>query len=302
MGATFLELWTVGGPDGPERHLEMATARWQAWLHRDGRGCYLRDAAPRRLGCRGPWPGAPCARPAGLRQGPALRSHRRHMTNAQRERLGYRVLSGPPWRPHRSAVTVLARAARRAPRSGLMADQKPAEEEAVACTALPRPGGELPPRASGVRWPIARAGRPRTGGVAAARRGERPVRRLRPLVGTPIPARAGRRAGDRAARDGRLRGDDRGLSQASTSGTIGAFPATGSPAARDAERGSTVECLAPSAAALHRLRGAGGQNGSTAGGVRCSRRGERVGGPRWHAGASPRPPTWSGHRRQPRAA
>ena len=34
MGAAFLELFTIGGPDGPEKHLRYANPQWQARLHR----------------------------------------------------------------------------------------------------------------------------------------------------------------------------------------------------------------------------------------------------------------------------
>ncbi len=133
MGATFLELWTVGGPDGPERHLEIATARWQAGLHRDGRGCIY--VTPHLgawdLGAHG------LVRHARALLVYAKAQHSQaidDMTNAQRERLGYRVVMARH-RDRTAAVAVL-RALREGASVGLMADQKPADEEALPARFL----------------------------------------------------------------------------------------------------------------------------------------------------------------------
>jgi KDO2-lipid IV(A) lauroyltransferase len=126
MGATFLELWTVGGPAGPERSLRVLVPRWMESLHRRHRAVIY--VTP-HLGC---WDvGA-----HGLvRYSRKLLVYAKaqhsaevdRLTNLQRERMGYRVLMAR--HGDRTAAVTAMRSLRDGDALGLMADQKPADEE-----------------------------------------------------------------------------------------------------------------------------------------------------------------------------
>lgn len=132
IGATFLELWTVGGPDGPERHLECWTAGWQRRLHRQGGCIYVTPhLGAWDLGAHG------LVRAAGRLLVYAKAQHSAAIdaiTNQQRERLGYQVLLAR--HGDRTAALAALRALRAGASLGLMADQKPADEEAVPARFL----------------------------------------------------------------------------------------------------------------------------------------------------------------------
>ncbi len=128
MGANFIEVWTIGGPDGPERHLRLLTPRWQQRIHAQGRA----------LAYVGPHLGAWDVGGHGI-VGPARRllvyAKAQHspevdrLVNMQRERLGYRVLLTQHG-DRTGAVTVL-RSLREGASVALMGDQRPGDHEAA---------------------------------------------------------------------------------------------------------------------------------------------------------------------------
>ncbi len=136
MGASFLELWTVGGPDGPERHLRVLTPHWQRHLHRAGTGVVY--VSPHL----GAWDiGALGIQAASRRLGVYVKAQHSAdvdvLLNAQRERLGYSVL----WARHgeRTAALQALRMLREGGSLALLADQNPADEEAVPALLLGLP-------------------------------------------------------------------------------------------------------------------------------------------------------------------
>ncbi len=128
MGANFLELWTVGGPDGPERHIRTLAPGWHALVHRRHPGCAFLTAH------LGTWDmGA-----AGVRQFvPRFLAYAKaqhnpavdRLVNAQRERTGITVLLAE--HGDRSSAVLVMRALRQGTPVGLMADQAPGSREGV---------------------------------------------------------------------------------------------------------------------------------------------------------------------------
>jgi len=126
LGATFLELWTVGGPDGPERHLEILTPHWQHSLHRRYPACIY--VSPHI----GAWDigGHGLQRHAERMLVYAKAQHSAEVdrvTNLQRERLGFRVLMAR--HGDRTAALSSLRGLRSGVSLALLTDQKPADEE-----------------------------------------------------------------------------------------------------------------------------------------------------------------------------
>jgi len=126
LGATFLELWTVGGPDGPERHLEILTPRWQRSLHQRYPACIY--VSPHI----GAWDigGHGLQRHAERMLVYAKAQHSAEIdrvTNLQRERLGFRVLMAR--HGDRTAALSSLRGLRSGTSLALLTDQKPADEE-----------------------------------------------------------------------------------------------------------------------------------------------------------------------------
>jgi KDO2-lipid IV(A) lauroyltransferase len=128
MGANFLELWTVGGPDGPERHIRTLAPAWHALAHRRHPGCAfltphlgnwdmgaagVRQFVPRFLAY------------AKAQHNPAVD----RLVNAQRERSGITVLLAE--HGDRSSAVQVMRALRQGTPVGLMADQAPGSREGV---------------------------------------------------------------------------------------------------------------------------------------------------------------------------
>jgi len=122
MGANFLELFTIGGPDGPERHLHYANPTWQARLHLNQRGLVfvtphlgnwdmgaasLRRFVPRLVAY------------AKAQHNPEVDAH----VNAMRQRAGIEVLLA--MKGERKTALVAMRALRDGMPVGLMADQRP---------------------------------------------------------------------------------------------------------------------------------------------------------------------------------
>jgi KDO2-lipid IV(A) lauroyltransferase len=128
MGANFLELLTVGGPDGPERHQRYADPAWVAHLYRRHRGCVF--VTPHL----GNWDmGASCHR----RFAPRFVAYAKAQHNAEvdayinalRQRAGIEVLLA--MRGERKSALVAMRAIRDGVPLGLMADQRPWAEHGV---------------------------------------------------------------------------------------------------------------------------------------------------------------------------
>jgi KDO2-lipid IV(A) lauroyltransferase len=136
MGATFLELWTVGGPSGPEDGLRVLAPRWMALIHRRHPACaYVTPhLGAWDVGAYG------TARVAGTLFAYAKAQHSPEvdrLTNVQRERLGYRVLLAR--HGERTTAVTAMRALRGGASLALMADQKPADEESAPARFLGLP-------------------------------------------------------------------------------------------------------------------------------------------------------------------
>jgi KDO2-lipid IV(A) lauroyltransferase len=122
IGASFLELFTIGGPDGPERHVRLANPLWQAWIYRRHQGCVF--ITPHL----GNWD---IAAGSQRRFVPRLLAYAKAQHNAAvdayvnelRARAGIEVLFAMNG-DRTSALTVL-RALRQGAPLGLLADQRP---------------------------------------------------------------------------------------------------------------------------------------------------------------------------------
>ncbi|MBA2481858.1 MAG: hypothetical protein H0V44_14430, partial [Planctomycetes bacterium] len=136
MGANFVELWTIGGPDGPERHVQRANPRWQAAIHR-------RHPALAYVGPHiGSWDMGACgiAGNAGRFLVYAKAQHNPvvdRLINIQRERLGCEVLFAD--HGDRAGAVTAFRAMRAGASLGLIADQRPGEHESVPALFLGQP-------------------------------------------------------------------------------------------------------------------------------------------------------------------
>lgn len=122
MGAQFLQVWGIGGPDGPERHVRFANPGWAALVAR-------RHPAAVFLTCHlGDWDMAAHAltRVAGEVLVYAKAQHNPEMDallNARRAAAGLRVVLVQP--KDRSGAVLALKALRRGASLGIMADQRP---------------------------------------------------------------------------------------------------------------------------------------------------------------------------------
>ncbi len=128
MGASFLEIWTVGGVDGMERHLRFLNPAWQRLVNQRHPGCVF--LTPHL----GNWDlGAyslRCFAPRVLAYAKAQHNPRvDELVNAQRARLGTEVLMAE--HGDRGAAVKVMRALRDGVPVGLMADQGPGSREGV---------------------------------------------------------------------------------------------------------------------------------------------------------------------------
>lgn len=136
MGATFLELWTIGGPDGLERNVRLLNPRWMARVAARHPACVF--VTPHLGSWDGGARGLAISVPKLLTYAKAQHSAEVDaLTNRQRERMGYRVLMAR--HADRTAAVTVLRALRDGGYVGLMADQKPADEEAEPAYFLGRP-------------------------------------------------------------------------------------------------------------------------------------------------------------------
>lgn len=139
MGANFLAVWTIAGPDGPERHLTALNPRWLAHLHRQSRaGRGLVTVTP-HLGC---WDAGALAVQAFI--GPVLAYAKpQHdpqvdaLLNARRSATGVAILI--THRGDRTEAVRVLRALRAGSVAGLIADQRPYTEDAEPGYFLGRP-------------------------------------------------------------------------------------------------------------------------------------------------------------------
>ncbi len=141
MGANFVELLAVGGPDGPENHLEILNPLWMQRALKQNRGTLF------LTGHLGSWDiGAHAvARVAGgivayakPQHDPAVDA----LANRQRARLGLRIVfTGTN---DKSAALEAARAARRGIPLGLMADQRPHHRDGAPAWWFDHPAWMLP--------------------------------------------------------------------------------------------------------------------------------------------------------------
>jgi KDO2-lipid IV(A) lauroyltransferase len=124
IGANFIELWTVGGVNGPEHGVVMMNPRWLERLRRTEPGCVL--VSP-HLGSWEMAVGGVAPRIGGV-QVYAKPLHDRlidELTNAQRMKLDCSVLL-----TDRNAAVQALRRLRAGRCLGLLADQRPADHEA----------------------------------------------------------------------------------------------------------------------------------------------------------------------------
>jgi Kdo2-lipid IVA lauroyltransferase/acyltransferase len=123
MGAQFLQVWTIGGPDGPEGHVTIANPGWAATVVR-------RHPAAVFLTCHlGDWDMAAHAmtRLGGEVLVYAKAQHNPEMDrllNQRREAAGLRVVLVQP--KDRTGAVVALKSLRRRTALGIMADQRPA--------------------------------------------------------------------------------------------------------------------------------------------------------------------------------
>jgi KDO2-lipid IV(A) lauroyltransferase len=128
MGANFLELWTIGGPDGPERHLQLLDPLWQAYVHRRHPGAvfltpHLGDWDLAGHSVTRFLPGFVAY--AKVQHNPEVDA----MVNAQRRRADIGVaMTG---HNDRKAAVAVLRGLRQGAPVGLMADQRPSAGEGV---------------------------------------------------------------------------------------------------------------------------------------------------------------------------
>jgi KDO2-lipid IV(A) lauroyltransferase len=133
LGATFVELWSVGGPAGPERQLHVLTPHWQDYLHRHYGACIY--VSPHI----GAWDvgGYGLLRHASRMLVYAKAQHSAEIdrvTNLQRERLGFSVLMAR--HGDRTAALTSLRGLRQGISLALLSDQKPADEESESAIFL----------------------------------------------------------------------------------------------------------------------------------------------------------------------
>jgi KDO2-lipid IV(A) lauroyltransferase len=132
MGASFLELWTVGGPDGPERHVEILDPHWSDRLAGAGGVIF---ATPHL----GSWDMAAHAWAArhGSITAYAKEQHDPEVdaaTNRRRADLGIRILLAH--RGDRTAAVKALRLLRDGGALGLLADQRPSRGEGAEADFL----------------------------------------------------------------------------------------------------------------------------------------------------------------------
>lgn len=134
MGAQFLQVWTIGGPDGPERHVRILNPRWTALVARRHPSAVFLSAH------LGDWDMGAHAltRHVGEVLVYAKAQHNPHLDvrlNQRRAAAGLRVvLVGGG---DRSGAVQALRALRRGAALGIMADQRP--QGGVAARFLNRP-------------------------------------------------------------------------------------------------------------------------------------------------------------------
>jgi Kdo2-lipid IVA lauroyltransferase/acyltransferase len=136
MGANFVELWTIGGPDGPERHVGRANPRWQAAIHR--RFPALAYVGPHI----GSWDMGACGIVGNARRFLVYAKAQHNpvvdrLINAQRQRVGCEVLFAD--HGDRAGAVTAFRAMRAGASLGLIADQRPSEHESVPALFLGQP-------------------------------------------------------------------------------------------------------------------------------------------------------------------
>ncbi len=180
MGASFIELWTVGGVDGGERHLTVASPTWLRQVMTNTPGCVF--LTPHL----GNWDfGA-----HGLtRFVPKLYAYAKaqhnpeidKIANVQRSKLGVTVLLTQ--KGDRTTAVQVLRALRSGVPVGLMADQGPSPEEGVRATFM----GVETFCHSGPAFFAKRGGVPIVPGLCYRRRAGEFVL----MVGRPLPSHAG---------------------------------------------------------------------------------------------------------------
>lgn len=139
MGANFLAVWTIGGPDGPERHIRALAPRHLARLHRARRaGSGLVTITPHL----GSWDAGALGLQAFV--GPVLAYAKpQHdpavdaLLNARRSATGVAILI--THRGDRTEAVRVLRALRAGGVAGLIADQRPYTEDAEPAWFLGRP-------------------------------------------------------------------------------------------------------------------------------------------------------------------
>lgn len=183
MGASFLELFTVGGPDGPERHLHYANPQWQALVHRRHPasvfvtahlGCWDMAAASQRRFC------SRLLAYVKAQHNPPVDAY----VNQLRERAGFEVLLA--MHGDRSTALKVVRALRQGAPLGLLADQRPWAEHGAPGFFLGIPTWCLP----GAGFFAERCRVPLVPGFAVRTR----AGRITMFLGRPMPPR-----GDEAA-------------------------------------------------------------------------------------------------------
>lgn len=122
IGAQFLQVWTIGGPDGPEHHVRVANPLWAAQVAR-------RHPSAVFLTCHlGDWDMAAHAL-ASLGREVLVYAKAQHnhemdrMLNERRAAVGVRVILVQP--KDRTSAVVALKALRRGAALGMLADQRP---------------------------------------------------------------------------------------------------------------------------------------------------------------------------------
>jgi KDO2-lipid IV(A) lauroyltransferase len=180
MGASFVELWTIGGVDGGERHLTTGNPTWLARVLRQHPGCVFLTPHLGNwdLGAHG------LARLVPKFHAYAKAQHDAAVdaaTNAQRAKAGITVLLTR--RGDRTTAVQALRGLRGGCPVGLMADQAPTGDEGARAVFL----GQLTDCHAGPAFFAGKAGVPIVPGLCVRRRaGEFLL-----VVGRPLPADAG---------------------------------------------------------------------------------------------------------------
>lgn len=179
MGASFIELWTVGGVDGGERHLTVASPTWLKQVMTKSPGCVFLTPHLGNwdFGAHGLARSVPKLYAyAKAQHNPAID----RIANVQRRKLGITVLLTQ--QGDRTTAVQVIRALRSGVPVGLMADQGPSPEEGVRATFM----GVETFCHSGPGFFAKRCGVPIVPGLCYRRRAGEFVL----IVGRPLPSNA----------------------------------------------------------------------------------------------------------------